>query len=325
MLKKSVFILFTILCCWSCGERGGEQATARDLAGRQIKIVATTGMIGDAVKNVGGERVQVTTLMGPGIDPHLYKASEGDVTRMASADMIFYNGLHLEGKMAEVFEKMRSRIKTVAVAEGIDSTKLLTPPAFTYSYDPHIWFDVALWMEAVSRVARALETFDAAHTAIYQANAKKYIDEELAALHQYTKDEIGKIAPEKRVLVTAHDAFNYFGKAYGMEVRGLQGISTASETGTADVQALAEFIVERQIPAVFVETSVPPRYIEALQAAVKSRRFDVAIGGHLYSDAMGDPGTEEGTYLGMVRHNVNTIVTALTRQNGMASHSQSAQ
>ncbi len=324
MFKKSLFIIFTILCCWSCGERSGDQATARDLAGRQIKIVATTGMVGDAVKNVGGERVQVTTLMGPGIDPHLYKASEGDVTRMASADMIFYNGLHLEGKMAEVFEKMRSRIKTVAIAEGIDSTKLLTPPSFTYAYDPHIWFDVSLWIEAVNRVARSLEAFDAAHAAVYQANAKKYIDEELAALHQYAKDEIGKIDPHKRVLVTAHDAFNYFGKAYGMEVRGLQGISTASETGTADVQALAEFIVERQIPAVFVETSVPPRYIEALQAAVKSRGFDVAIGGHLYSDAMGDPGTAEGTYLGMVRHNVNTIVSALTRQNGVAMHSQSA-
>jgi manganese/zinc/iron transport system substrate-binding protein len=269
-------------------------------------------MIFDIARNIGGDRVDVIGLMGPGVDPHLYKASEGDVSRMAGADVIFYNGLHLEGKMAEIFERIQSRVKTAAVTDGIDRSRLLAPPEFEGAYDPHVWFDVSLWMKAAQYVRDSLVEFDPDNEETYRSNADTYLAE-LGALHSYVKDRGAELAEDMRVLVTAHDAFNYFGRAYGFEVRGLQGISTSSEAGTADVQSLAEFIVQRKIPAIFVETSVPPRYIQALQEAVKSRGFEVEIGGHLYSDAMGNPGTPEGTYKGMVRHNIDTIVGALSR------------
>ncbi len=299
--------------CEKPKEKGSDGARPpTDLADRKIRVVATIGMITDIVSQVGGERVQVDGLMGPGVDPHLYKASEGDVTRMAGADIIFYGGLHLEGKMTEVFERMRGRILTVAVTDGIDRSILLKPPEFQGVFDPHVWFDVTLWMKAVEQVAETLAGIDPPHGEAYRANAKAYLGK-LSELHEYVKTRAGEVAPSRRVLITAHDAFNYFGRAYGFEVLGLQGISTVSEAGTADIQALAKLIVERKIPAVFVETSVSPRTIEALKEAVRARGFDVEIGGNLYSDAMGNPGTPDGTYIGMVRHNIDTIVTALSK------------
>lgn len=276
----------------------------------KLKVVATTGMIADAAKNIGGDRVVVTALMGPGIDPHLYKASEGDVRRMSGADLILYNGLHLEGKMAEVFEQMRKRHHTAAVAENIPESRLLQPAEFQGNYDPHVWFDVSMWMQVVQSIANTLGEVDPEGAEYYLANLREF-QRQLDELHQYVDMQTNRIPRDKRVLVTAHDAFNYFGQAYGFEVRGLQGISTAAEAGAADVAELARFIVERRIPAIFVETSVPPRLVEALQAAVRSRGFEVKIGGNLFSDAMGNPGTPEGTYLGMVRHNIDTIVNAL--------------
>jgi manganese/zinc/iron transport system substrate-binding protein len=281
-----------------------------DLPDRKIRVVATIGMIAEMVKQVGGERVEVEGLMGPGIDPHLYKASEGDVIRMASADLVVYNGLHLEGKMSGVFERMGNRIRTVAVTDGIDREKLLRPPEFEGAYDPHVWFDVTLWMDAVKTLEKALSGMDPAHGDSYRANGTRYL-ERLEMLDRYVRREALIVSPRKRVLITAHDAFNYFGRAYGFQVRGLQGISTVAEAGAADIQALARLIVENEIPAVFVESSVPPRYIEALQEAVEARGFRVKIGGSLFSDAMGDPGTPEGTYVGMVRHNIDIIVSAL--------------
>ena len=269
-------------------------------------------MITDIVRQVGGERVLVTGLMGPGVDPHLYKASEGNVILMAEADVIFYNGLHLEGKMTEVFEKMGGRIPTVAVTDGIDRELLLRPPEFEGAYDPHVWFDVTLWMKAVGKVAEGLAGIDPAHAESYRKNAAAYL-EKLDALHRYVQARAGELPPERRVLITAHDAFNYFGRAYRFEVRGLQGVSTVTEAGTGDIRALALFLVERRIPAVFVETSISPRYIEALREAVEARGYTVRIGGGLYSDAMGDPGTPAGTYIGMVRHNIDTVVDALKR------------
>jgi manganese/zinc/iron transport system substrate-binding protein len=249
--------------------------------------------------------------MGPGIDPHLYKASEGDVIRMQEADLVFYNGLHLEAKLGEVFERAQGRIRTVAVAEGIDESVLLAPPEFEGAYDPHVWFDVRLWMKAVERVRDTLVAVDPGSATYYQTNAEEYL-RALAELDDYVRTEAGRVPAAQRVLVTAHDAFNYFGRAYGFEVSGLQGISTAAEAGTADVQALAELIAGRRIRAIFVESSVPPRTIEAVQAAVRARGFAVKIGGELFSDSLGSPGTPEGTYTGMVRHNIDTIVAALT-------------
>lgn len=294
----------------SACEQAGGQATG-DLSSRKIQVVTTTSMITDLVKVIGGERVEVKGLMGPGVDPHLYKASAGDVSRLQGADVIFYNGLHLEAAMSEVLEQMHGRTKTVAVTDGIDKANLLAPPEFAGAYDPHVWFDATMWMKAAERVRDALAELDPNSASLYKSNGEKYL-EELSSLHNYVKTEAEKIPQEQRVIVTAHDAFNYFGRAYGFEVRGLQGISTATEAGAADVQNLAQFIAERKIPAIFVESSVPRRSIEALQAAVKSKGHNVSIGGQLFSDALGDPGSPEGTYIGVIRYNIDTIVKALT-------------
>lgn len=308
-MKRFVFfLLFISLALAGCGEAPSQ--SDGDLSQRPIRVVATIGMISDIVGQVGGERVEVEGLMGPGVDPHLYKASAGDVDLLSQADIIFYNGLHLEAAMTDVLEQMEARIATVAVSEFIDESQLLAPPEFEGFFDPHIWFDVRLWMKAVERVREALTELDPGSADLYQANAEAYLAE-LEELDAYVRSQILLLPEDRRVLVTAHDAFNYFGQAYGVEVIGLQGISTATEAGTGDVQSLADLIAEREIPAIFVESSVPPRSIEAVQAAVVSRGFEVAIGGELFSDAMGSSGTEADNYIGMVRHNVDTIVSAL--------------
>lgn len=296
------------LCATGCG------TAAKDgpLAERTIRVVTTTTMITDAVKIVGGKRVDVAGLMGAGIDPHEYEASAGDVTRMERADIIFYNGLHLEGKMGEVFAKMSGKTKTVAVADGIPKDQIRAVLGIEGGHDPHVWFDVTLWMKAVEQVRDSLVALDPKHAETFRANAKKHVAE-LADLHEYVKKQAARIPPQQRVLVTAHDAFSYFARAYGFEVRGLQGVSTAAEASISDVAKLAEFIAQRRIPAMFVESSVPKKNIEAVQAAVKRLGFAVDIGGELFSDALGDPGTPKGTYVGMVRHNIDTMVKALMR------------
>jgi manganese/zinc/iron transport system substrate-binding protein len=292
-----------LIAC-GCGGLGDDDDDGR------LRVVATIGMIGDAAERIGGDRVRVTSLMGPGVDPHLYKARAGDVRRLSRADLVLYNGLHLEAAMGEVLEELGQRQRTVAVSTGVDRSQLTAPPEFGGSYDPHIWFDVGLWMGAVRRIAQALEEADPQHAAEYASRTADYLAE-LAGLDAWVRRRTATVPPERRVLITAHDAFGYFGRAYGFEVLGLQGISTTSEAGTSDVQRLASLIVARRIPAVFVETSIPRRTIEAVQAAVAARGFRVEIGGELYSDAMGDAGTPEGNYIGMVRHNVETIVTGL--------------
>ena len=284
-----------------------------DLAGRKIRVVTTVGMITDVVRQVGGERVTVTGLMGPGVDPHLYKASEGDVLRLGTADVVFYSGLHLEAKLAEVLERMQDRVVTAAVTDGIDRSLLLKPAAFEGQPDPHVWFDVSLWMTTVDIVRDTLARLDPGSAEMYRSNAAAY-RRQLEELHRYVGAQAARVPPEQRVVITAHDAFNYFGRAYGFEVRGLQGVSTAAEAGTGDVRSLADFIAQRRIRALFIESSVPVRNIEAVQAAVRARGFEVVIGGELFSDAMGGAGTPEGTYIGMVRHNIDTIVTALLGQ-----------
>jgi manganese/zinc/iron transport system substrate-binding protein len=278
----------------------------------RVHVVATIGMITDVVKNVGGERVVVTGLMGPGVDPHLYKASEGDVRKLYRADIIFYGGLHLEARMGEVLEEMGARTRVVAVTDAIPRDSLMASADYANQYDPHVWFDVRLWAFTVDRVASALAGADPAHAAEYRERAARY-RAELLEMDGYVHAQAQRVPADKRVLITAHDAFGYFGRAYGFEVRGLQGLSTASEAGTADVQALSRYIAQRKIPAVFIESSIPTRTIEAVREAVRSRGYDVGMGGELFSDAMGSPGTPEGTYVGMVRHNIDTIVAALLR------------
>lgn len=301
----SIFLGFALTACASA------PTVKVDIALRQINVVSTVGMITDIVRNVGGERVAVRGLMGPGVDPHLYKPSAGDAIRLGNADIIFYGGLHLEGRMAELFEKIELTGKpAVAVSRDIDPKRLRQPPEFEGKYDPHIWFDVSLWQSATRTVAAALTSLDPNSAALYAANASAYLAK-LETLDQYARGQIATIPAAQRVMITAHDAFGYFGQAYGMEVRGLQGISTASEISAADVQGLTEFITSRRIKALFVESSVPESTVRAVQEAVRSRGHEVVIGGELFSDAMGAEGTPEGTYIGMVTFNVDTIVSAL--------------
>lgn len=284
--------------------------------GGALRVVATTTIVGDLVRSIGGPDVELEVLMGAGIDPHLYKASAGDVDRMSSARLIFASGLHLEGKMGEVLGAMSGRgVSTVAVTDCVPPERLIPLAGFGGLHDPHVWFDVGLWSAAAPCVTEALAGADPAHAEAFRARAAA-LSAELAALDGWVRERVASLDPERRVLVTAHDAFSYFGRAYGFEVRGLLGVSTAAEAGTADVQELAGFIVERRIPAVFVETSVPPRYVQALQEAVAARGFAVAIGGSLYSDALGDPGSPAATYEGTVRANVETIVNALAADPG---------
>ncbi len=277
----------------------------------KLNIVTTTTLLTDLVKNIGGDDINVQGLMGSGVDPHLYKASAGDVTKLTNADLIFYGGLHLEGKLVEVFEKMESQnLKTVAVSDALDPKTLIGSEYFASNYDPHIWFDVNNWELITSFVVKKLSEADPEHKEIYEANGASYL-EKLKVLNEDIKATISTLPKEKRILVTAHDAFNYFGKSYGFEVVGLQGLSTATEAGVQDVQKLSAFIIENNVKAIFVESSVPKRTIEALQAAVKSKGHNVTIGGTLYSDALGTKGTPEGAYIGMFEYNVNTIVNAL--------------
>lgn len=300
-----IAVLLVGVACNATPAAGGA-----DFSNRKIRAVTTIGQITDLVQNIGGDRVEVTALMGPGVDPHLYKASESDVAKLNSADIVFYNGLNLEGKMADLFVKMARTRPTVAVTEDIPKERLREPPEFAGHFDPHVWFDVTLWKLCADRVERALSEMDPANSATYKENADRY-RAQLDELHEWVKAEIATVPEEQRVLVTAHDAFGYFGDQYGMKVVGLQGISTESEAGVGDVQSLADLIASRNVKALFVESSVPHRNIEAVQAAVQAKGKEVAIGGELFSDALGQPGTPEGTYIGMFRHNVQTIVTAL--------------
>jgi len=276
----------------------------------KVTIVTTTTMLEDMAKTIGGDYVNVEALMGPGIDPHLYKASAGDVSLMQNADLVVYSGLHLEGKMGEIFENLESTDKhIVMIAKNLPEEKIITDES-TGAHDPHIWFDVALWEKASYNLLQGIIEVDPEHESEYVLNHQKYI-KDLQDLDSYIHTQIATIPEESRVLITAHDAFKYFGKAYGMKVLGLQGISTSSEAGTGDVTALANYIVENQIKAIFVESSVPKKNIEALQEAVSAQGFDVEIGGELYSDSLGSTGSDAETYIGTVKANVDTIVGAL--------------
>lgn len=284
--------------------------TSTTQPGQTLNVVATTGMIADLVSHIGGDKVTVTALMGSGVDPHLYKATQGDLRKLLRADVIFYNGLHLEGKMQEIFSKMTRKKAVYAVADALPADAILQ---HENAPDPHIWFDVTLWRQAAQAVLSGLQATAPHWSDTFADNAGQYFTE-LEALHLWTQTQIARIPPAQRILITAHDAFGYLGRAYGLEVKGLQGISTAAEFGLQDIKQLKDVIVTHRIRAVFVESSVSPRFIESLVKGVAAEGHQLSIGGELYSDAMGLPGTPEGTYVGMVRHNVNTIVSALTGQ-----------
>lgn len=298
-------ILFVVIAVTLLGCKKDEKSN------NKLNVVTTTTMITDLVKNIGGDNINLQGLMGSGVDPHLYKASEGDVTKLVNADIIFYNGLHLEGKLVEVFEKMERSGKTpIALTDVIDKSTLIGSDYFASNYDPHVWFNIDYFISFGSEVSRVLQEKDPENAQLYEENWQNYYKRLLSLKSDITL-KIEELPKEKRILVTAHDAFNYFGRSYDFEVVGLQGLSTATEAGVQDVQKLSAFIIEKDIKAIFVESSVPKRTIEALQAAVKSKGHNVEIGGTLYSDALGNTGTNEGTYIGMFEYNVNTIVNAL--------------
>ena len=313
-MNKVLKLLFAVLVVigFSCNQPGSNENNDGD---DKLSVITTTTMITDLAKQIGGDAINVQGLMGSGVDPHLYKASEGDVSKLYTANVIIYNGVHLEGKMDDILKKMNSATrKTYAIADVIPEQNLIKPNSEYSHHDPHIWFDIDNWKLAANYVAKILSENDSKNQELYAKNLAKYLLE-LDGLKSSVTAKIDKVPTEKRVLITAHDAFEYFGKAFNFEVVGLQGISTVSEAGAADVRNLAELITTRKIPAIFVESSVPKRNIEALEAAVKARGYQVEIGGELYSDALGTAGTIEGTYIGMYEYNVKTIVEALGKES----------
>ncbi len=291
----------------ACDTPSGSASSAKT---GPLKVLATTGMIGDMAGRIAGPHAAVESLMGPGVDPHLYKASESDVRRLEEAGLILYNGLNLEGKMGEIFENLSRSRRVIAVSKDIPDGELRTPPEFKGHHDPHIWFDVKLWSSAVNPITRELSSMDPEHAADYAKNAA-LVAADLASLDAWVEAQVAIIPAERRVLVTAHDAFGYFGRRYKIDVVALQGISTAAEFSVHDVERLTQVIVDRKVKAVFIESSVPRRNIEAVQKACEASGHKVVIGGELFSDAMGAAGTQEGTYRGMIEHNVKTIVEAL--------------
>ncbi len=278
--------------------------------GKKLNVVATTGMIADAARNIAGDRAEVTALMGPGVDPHLYKAAPADLRVLQGADVILYNGLQLEGRLADVLVRLASKKTTVQVTDSIPEDRLREPPEFDGHYDPHVWFNVELWVHVAERIRDAMVKQDPEGKIEYEERASAYVGQ-LKDLHAYCAAELARIPKEQLVLVTAHDAFGYFGDAYGLDVLGVQGISTDSEGSLKHMNELVDTLVKRKIPAVFIESSVPRRNIDALVEGCRARGHTVTVGGELYSDAMGAAGSEAGTYIGMVRHNVKTIVDAL--------------
>ncbi len=301
--RLALFCLVTgSLMVYGCNPKSGHDHDDRPF------VVTTTNLIRDAVEQVGGDDIRVISLMGPGVDPHVYRATPRDFHNMEQSDLVLYNGLYLEGRLSEILDRLgdQSRVVTGSVPRD----KLLEAHDFGGTYDPHVWFDAQLWRYVIDDICQALSKLLPERSEDFALRAASY-KEKLEELHRYAFQRIHSIPEERRVLITAHDAFQYFGRAYNIEVRGLQGLSTTSEFGIQDVTSMVSLIAERRIPAIFVESSVSTRSIESVIAGVRERGYQVRLGGSLFSDSMGERGTPEGTYEGMFRHNVETIVRAL--------------
>jgi manganese/zinc/iron transport system substrate-binding protein len=310
-LAVAGMFFFSALGAAGCKEPDpAAQASPSTAATSPLRVTCTIGMIADVVRTIGGEQVRVTALMGPHIDPHLYKPTPADHRALSESDVVFYNGLHLEGRMSDLFVQMARKKPVIAVTQHIKPELLREPPEFEGNYDPHVWFDVSLWMAAVEAIRDSLIEHLPKHRESIQKRARTYLDQ-LSSLHSECKTKLSVIPKPQRVLVTAHDAFGYFGRAYDLEVLAIQGISTESEAGIKKMNDLVNMLVQRKIRAVFVESTVNPRSIEALVQGCAGRGHPIKVGGQLFSDAMGAEGTPEGTYLGMVRANVDVIVKAL--------------
>ncbi len=302
-MKKLLYFIIFIVVLVSCKH---EKERRND----KLYVVTTTGMLYDAVLNIAGDKVDAEAIMGPGVDPHLYKATQGDLTKFNQADVIFYNGILLEGKLSEVLKKLGKQKIAIAVAETIPDSLLMTAVGYQDAYDPHVWFDINRWKYAVKEISRSLKQIDTINADLYRENTQAYL-RQLDSLVMFVRSRISEIPPEQRILITAHDAFGYFGDAYGIRVEGLQGISTVADFGLKDIVGIIDLIIENNVKAIFVETSVSEKSIQAVLTGCKEQGQQVVIGGYLYSDAMGEFGTKEGTYIGMFKKNINTIVDAL--------------
>jgi len=302
-------IFITLIIAASLAGCGGKTQETGD---KKTNIVTTTGMIADAIENIAGDKATVTALMGPGVDPHLYKASQGDLTKLRGADIIFYNGLHLEGKMQEIFDQLSKEKPVFAISASIDENKLrnVAQVSGISAHDPHIWFDVMMWSACVEEIGKKLSETDPTNAAFYKENTRIYL-EKLKKLDEDVRNKISSIPPENRILITSHDAFGYYGRAYGIEVKGLQGISTAAEFGLKDITDMVNMIIALKVKAVFVESSVSEKSINAVREGCKKKGHELKSGGTLFSDAMGAKNTPEGNYIGMVQHNTNIIYEAL--------------
>ncbi|MCB9262959.1 MAG: zinc ABC transporter substrate-binding protein [Flavobacteriales bacterium] len=277
---------------------------------QKINVLATTNIVADVVKNLCGDFMEVNSLMGPGVDPHLYKASHGDIKKLDEADVIIFNGLHLEGKMTEMLENFQKKGRAIAVSDGLETKNIRTINEQANVHDPHIWFDMKLWADGVKYVAEQLKSKFPQFAPKIDSNASHYLLE-IDSVYTHCQSLIEGVAQQNRILITSHDAFEYFGRSFNFEVKGLQGISTISESGLKDVQDMINYIIQHQIKAIFVENSVPQKALLSVIESCTQKGHKVIIGGELFSDALGAERTPEGTYLGMVKYNVETIVKAL--------------
>ncbi|SEL98452.1 manganese/zinc/iron transport system substrate-binding protein [Paenibacillus sp. cl141a] len=307
-MGAAILSLLLVLSACAKGEVKQDGA-ASEQQGKKIRVVTTIGQIAEPISVIGGDRVEVLSLMGPGVDPHLYNATQGDIKKLDSGDVIFYSGLHLEGNMTEIFEQIGKNKPVLAIADAIPKDQLLQDDA--QATDPHVWFDIDLWKTSLDSAVEELKSLSPADADYFEENKQKYFAE-LDDLKAEAKDKLGQIPEEQRVMVTAHDAFGYFGRMHGLEVVGLQGLSTEDEIGLSDINGTIDVLLEHKVPAVFVESSVNPASINAVIEGAAKKGLDIKLGGELFSDAMGEEGTTEGTYIGMYRHNVETIYHALS-------------
>lgn len=297
MLLLSVFLV-------ACNTDSEISSLSND---EKINVITTISQIGEPLSVIGGDRVTVNSLMGPSVDPHLYNATHGDIEKIGNADIAFYNGLYLEANMVDIFNEMAKSKPVLAIGDTLSEDDLLTDEEG--ATDPHIWFDIDLWREALNAAVEELKTYSPEDSDFFEKNKKAYFAE-LDALKEEA-NKLQDIPKDQRVLVTAHDAFGYFGRMHDLEVVGLQGLSTEAEIGISDIQETIDIIKERQVPAVFLESSISEKSIKAVIEGAKKEGVNLSLGGELFSDAMGEPETDEGTYIGMYRHNVNTIYESL--------------
>jgi manganese/zinc/iron transport system substrate-binding protein len=309
-LRAGALVLALTLAASGCSDSGAE-AGAEEIGDRRLRIATTTNFITDTVRQIAGEHAVVSGLMGPGVDPHLYKATAGDVQTLRESDVIFYGGLDLEGRLADLFVELAAERTTVSVSGAAPEDELLEPAEFGGKFDPHIWFDPQLWAFGMQKITTTLQEIDPDHAADY-ADRLAAFEAEVDAVDAECRRLLDAVPERSRLLVTSHDAFNYFGRRYGLDVEAIQGISTATEATTSDIERIAELLAERAVPAVFVESSVPRQTLEAVIASARSKGQDVDIGGELFSDAAGDEGTPEATYPGMLRHNCQVVAAGLS-------------